>query len=105
MIIHRTIVPEESISNAQKITKAIAGLGGILVSCGTIHLEDINKGRIILKVRNVDHKLLTDALSVIEEIDIIDNRKAKPPYVPILLESIVGKFGLDFVGLPRSIFP
>ena len=59
-----------------KITKAIAGLGGILVSCGTIHLEDINKGRIILKVRNVDHKLLTDALSEIEEIDIIDNRKA-----------------------------
>ena len=59
-----------------KITKAIADLGGILVSCGTIHLKDINKGKIILKVRNVDHQLLTDALSKIEEIDIIDNRKA-----------------------------
>jgi acetoin utilization protein AcuB len=59
-----------------KVTKAIANVGGILVACGTIHLEDTNKGRIIFKVRNVDHEIITDALSKIEELDIIDNRKA-----------------------------
>jgi len=58
-----------------KITKAIADVGGDISACGTFHLEDTTQGGVILKVRNVDNEILTDALSKIEELTIIDNRK------------------------------
>jgi acetoin utilization protein AcuB len=58
-----------------KITKAIADAGGYISACGTFHLDDTTKRGDILKVRNVDRKILTDALSKIEELTIIDIRK------------------------------
>lgn len=58
-----------------KITKAVADEGGYISACGTFHLEDTTKGGVILKVRNVDREILTDALSKIEEVTITDNRK------------------------------
>jgi acetoin utilization protein AcuB len=58
-----------------KITKAIADVGGDISACGTFHLEDTTQGGVILKVRNVDNEILTDALSKIEDLTIIDNRK------------------------------
>ena len=58
-----------------KITKAVADEGGYISACGTFHLGDTTKRGNILKVRNVDHEILTDALSKIEELTIIDIRK------------------------------
>jgi acetoin utilization protein AcuB len=58
-----------------KITKAVADEGGYISACGTFNLEDTTKKGDILKVRNVDRKILTDALSKIEELTIIDIRK------------------------------
>ena len=58
-----------------KITKAVADEGGYISACGTFNLEDTTKKGITLKVRNVDREILTDALSKIEELTIIDIRK------------------------------
>ena len=58
-----------------KITKAVADEGGYISACGTFLLDDTTKGGVILKVRNVDSKILSDALSKIEGSKIIDIRK------------------------------
>jgi acetoin utilization protein AcuB len=58
-----------------KITKAVADEGGYISACGTFQLDDTAKGGIILKVRKVDSKILSDALSKIEGSKIIDIRK------------------------------
>jgi acetoin utilization protein AcuB len=58
-----------------KITKAVADEGGYISACGTFQLDDTAKGGVILKVRNVDRKIITDALSKIEGSKIIDIRK------------------------------
>ena len=58
-----------------KITKAVADEGSYISACGTFHLEDTTKRGNILKVRNVDREILTNALSKIEELTIIDIRK------------------------------
>ena len=58
-----------------KITKAVADDGGYISACGTFHLEDTTKSGITLKVRNVDRETLINALSKIEELNIIDIRK------------------------------
>ena len=58
-----------------KITKAVADEGGYISACGTFQLEDTAKGGVILKTRNVDSKILSDALSKIEGSKIIDIRK------------------------------
>jgi acetoin utilization protein AcuB len=58
-----------------KITKAVADEGGYISACGTFQLDDTAKGGIILKVRNVDSKILSEALSKIEGSKIIDIRK------------------------------
>jgi len=58
-----------------KMTKAVADEGGYISACGNFHLEDTTKAGVILKVRNVDREILTDALSKIEELAIIDIRK------------------------------
>jgi acetoin utilization protein AcuB len=58
-----------------KITKAVADEGGYISACGTFQLDDTVKGGVILKVRNVDSEILSDALSKIEGSKIIDIRK------------------------------
>ena len=58
-----------------KITKAVAAEGGYISACGTFNLEDTTKKGVALKVRNVDRDILTDALSKVEELAIIDIRK------------------------------
>jgi acetoin utilization protein AcuB len=58
-----------------KITKAVAGEGGYISACGTFNLEDTTKKGVILKVRNVDRDILSDAMSKIEGSTIIDIRK------------------------------
>jgi acetoin utilization protein AcuB len=58
-----------------KITKAVAHEGGYISACGTFQLDDTAKGGVILKVRNVDSEILSDALSKIEGSTIIDIRK------------------------------
>jgi len=58
-----------------KITKAVADEGGYISACGTFQLDDTAKGGVILKIRNVDSKILSDALSKIEGSKIIDIRK------------------------------
>jgi acetoin utilization protein AcuB len=58
-----------------KITKAVADEGGYISACGTFQLDDTAKGGVILKVRKVDSKILSNALSKIEGSKIIDIRK------------------------------
>jgi acetoin utilization protein AcuB len=58
-----------------KITKAVADEGGYISACGTFQLDDTAKGGVILKIRNVNSKILSDALSKIEGSKIIDIRK------------------------------
>jgi acetoin utilization protein AcuB len=58
-----------------KITKAVADEGGYISACGTFQFDDTAKGGVILKVRKVDSKILSDALSKIEGSKIIDIRK------------------------------
>jgi acetoin utilization protein AcuB len=58
-----------------KITKAVADEGGYISACGTFQVDDTAKGGVILKVRNVDSEILSDALSKIEGSNIIDIRK------------------------------
>ena len=58
-----------------KITKAVADEGGYISACGTFNLEDTAKKGVALKVRNVDRDILSDALSKVEGLAIIDIRK------------------------------
>ena len=58
-----------------KISRAVADEGGYISACGTFQVDDTAKGGVILKVRNVDSKILSDALSKIEGSKIIDIRK------------------------------
>jgi acetoin utilization protein AcuB len=58
-----------------KITKAVADAGGYISACGAFHLEDTARAGITLKVRNVDRNALIDAVTNIEDVKIIDQRK------------------------------
>jgi acetoin utilization protein AcuB len=58
-----------------KISKAVADEGGYISACGTFQLDDTAKGGVVLKGRNVDSKILADALSKIEGSKIIDIHK------------------------------
>ena len=58
-----------------KITKAVADAGGYISACGTFHLEDTTRDGITLKVRRVDRDALIDAVTKIEDVKIIDERK------------------------------
>lgn len=58
-----------------KITKAVADAGGYTAACGTFHLDDTTIDGITLKVRNVDRDALIDAVTKIEAVKIIDERK------------------------------
>ena len=58
-----------------KITQAVADEGGYISACGTFQIDDTTKGGVVLKVRNVDSEILSNALSKIEGAKIIDIRK------------------------------
>ncbi len=58
-----------------KVTTAIAKLGGYISASGAFLSEDPTKAGMVMKVRNVDHKLLLDALAQIEELKLTDVRE------------------------------
>jgi acetoin utilization protein AcuB len=58
-----------------KITKAVADTGGYISACGNFLVDDTTKGGVILKVRKVDRDALIDAVTKIEDVKIIDERK------------------------------
>jgi acetoin utilization protein AcuB len=58
-----------------KITKAVADKGGYISACGNFLVDDTTKGGVILKVRKVDRDALIDAVTKIEDVKIIDERK------------------------------
>ena len=57
-----------------KITKAVADEGGYILACGDCKVDDTTKGGMVLKVRNVDRDALIDAVTNIEDVEIIDIR-------------------------------
>ena len=58
-----------------KITQAIADQGGCIAACGTFMAEEPAMWGVVLKVRNVDQKVLTDALSKIDGAELTDIRQ------------------------------
>ena len=58
-----------------KVAQAIADQGGYIAACGTFMSEDPTKWGLVLKVRNVDSDVLTDALSKIEGERTLDVRE------------------------------
>jgi acetoin utilization protein AcuB len=58
-----------------KIGKAVAEQAGYIAASGVFVADDPTKAGVILKVRNVDSKTLTDALSQIEGIKLLDVRE------------------------------
>ena len=57
------------------ITKAVADQGGYIASCGNFQLEDTTKAGVTLKISNLDREIITEALSKLKEINIIDIRE------------------------------
>ena len=57
------------------ITKAVADQGGYISACGSFLLDDIAKAGVTLKVKNVERGVLTDSLSKIEGVSIVDERE------------------------------
>lgn len=58
-----------------KISRAIADQSGYIAAAGVFVADDPTKAGMILKVRNVDRQTLTDALSKIEGINLLDVRE------------------------------
>jgi acetoin utilization protein AcuB len=57
-----------------KVAQAIADQDGYIAACGTFMAEDPTKWGLVLKVRNVDRDVLTEALSKIEGERTLDVR-------------------------------
>ena len=58
-----------------KVTTAIAKQGGYISASGAFLSDDPTKAGMVMKVRDVDRKLLLDALSQIEDLDLTDVRE------------------------------
>jgi acetoin utilization protein AcuB len=58
-----------------KVAQAIADQGGYIAACGTFMSQDPTKWGLVLKVRNVDRGVLTEALSKIEGERTLDVRE------------------------------
>jgi acetoin utilization protein AcuB len=58
-----------------KVSQAIADQGGYIAACGTFMVEEPEMWGLVLKVRNVDQDVLTEALSQIKEAEITDIRQ------------------------------
>jgi acetoin utilization protein AcuB len=58
-----------------KVAQAIADQGGYIAACGTFMSQDPTRWGLVFKVRNVDRKTLTDALSGIEGQVVLDVRE------------------------------
>lgn len=59
-----------------KVAQVIANQGGDIASCGVFMAQDPTKWGLVLKIRNVASQILADALSQIEESNILDVREA-----------------------------
>lgn len=58
-----------------KVTTAIAKQGGYIAASGAFLSDDPTKAGMVMKVRDVDRKLLLDALSQIEDLELTDVRE------------------------------
>lgn len=58
-----------------KVTTAIAKQGGYISASGAFLSDDPTKAGMVMKVRDVDRKLLLDALSQIEDLELTDVRE------------------------------
>jgi acetoin utilization protein AcuB len=58
-----------------KVTTAVASQGGYISASGAFLSDNPTKAGMVIKVRNVDRKVLLDALSKIEDITITDVRE------------------------------
>ena len=58
-----------------KVARAITDQGGFITACGTFMAEEPTKSGLVLKVRNVDRKVLVNTLTQIEGIAIHDIRE------------------------------
>lgn len=67
-------VPDQE-GELAKLAQAVADQGGYIAACGTYQSHDPTKSALVLKVRNVDDKVLREALAAIEEANIIDIRQ------------------------------
>jgi acetoin utilization protein AcuB len=57
------------------VAQAVAEQGGNILASGVFLAQDPVKSGLVLKVRNVDRQMLTDALSAIEGANILDVRE------------------------------
>jgi len=58
-----------------KVTTAIASQGGYISASGAFLSENPTRAGMVMKVRNVDRKMLLDALSQIEDLKVVDVRE------------------------------
>lgn len=58
-----------------KVAQSIADQGGYIAACGTFMSEEPAMWGVVLKVRNVDQEVLTDALSKIDGAKLTDIRQ------------------------------
>jgi acetoin utilization protein AcuB len=67
-------VPDQE-GELAKVAQAIADQGGYIAACGTFMAEEPTKYGLVLKVRNVDRAVLTEALAQIPGDTIVDVRE------------------------------
>jgi acetoin utilization protein AcuB len=67
-------VPDQE-GQLAKVARAIADQGGYIAACGTFMADEPTKWGLVLKVRKVDVKVLTRALSEIEGLATLDIRE------------------------------
>lgn len=58
-----------------KIAQAVASQGGDIAACGIFLADDPTRSGLVLKVRNVDHGVVTDTLSRLGGVAILDARE------------------------------
>jgi acetoin utilization protein AcuB len=67
-------VPDQE-GELAKVAQAIADQGGYIAACGTFMAEEPTRYGLVLKVRNVDRSVLTEALAQIPGDTIVDVRE------------------------------
>jgi acetoin utilization protein AcuB len=70
-----TITVPDREGELAKVAQAIADQGGYIAACGAFKPESPTAWGLVLKVRNVDRQELIEALSNIQDTDILDVRQ------------------------------